>query len=75
MIRILLPFGLVFGFFTYALTAMGTSVNLDDPYTTTYVLASTDTIPDITDRTEDYITQPNTNPFDLNDPSVIKSVG
>ncbi len=36
------------------------------------IIVSQDTIPPIQDRTEDFITNPNTNPFDLKDPAVIE---
>lgn len=44
----------------------------DDPYQAAYVVAQTDTIPPIQDRQGDFITNPNTNPFDLKDPSIIE---
>jgi cell surface protein SprA len=66
MSRVLLPFSLFFGILSFALnTASGSGFKLEDPY----VL---DTIPPITDRFGDFITDPNKNPFDLKDPNSIE---
>lgn len=53
------------------LSAFGNGSNLADPYELKYVLAQPDTIP-LRDRTEDFITDPNVNPFDLKDPNAIE---
>ena len=72
MSRILLPFGLLAGFIILSMAVQGNNVGLDDPFSPAYVLASTDTIPDIQERHEDFITNPNENPFDLQDPGSIE---
>ena len=72
MRRVLLPISLVFGILIYAISAMGHTPNLGDPYAVPFVLAATDTIPDIEDRQGDFISEPNTNPFDLKDPNSIE---
>ena len=47
--------------------------NLDDPYSSEWVIASAavDTIP-LEERYDDFITSPNDNPFDLKDPDIVK---
>ncbi len=49
----------------------GNGFHLDDPYDALAVRAVRDTVP-FEDRTGDFITDPNRNPFDLDDPSVIE---
>lgn len=73
MRRILLPLGLLAGLFIFSFGVQGNnSFGLDDPFSPAYVLASTDTIPDVEERYEDFVTDPNTNPFDLEDPGSIE---
>lgn len=72
MSKLLLPFGLLAGFVFFTLVVQGNNFGLDDPFSPAYVLASTDTIPDIQERYEDFITNPNANPFDLQDPGSIE---
>lgn len=56
--------------FSYSTNAFGDSRTFDNPYSEEFVTAILDTIP-LEDRTGDYITDPNTNPFDLKDPKII----
>lgn len=54
------------------ISAWGGNRGLEDPFQATYVKASVlDTLPPLEDRYDDYITNPNNNPFDLNDPTAI----
>mgnify|MGYP000597843881 CR=1 FL=1 len=56
-----------------SIRAWGGTHGLDDPYQRDYVMASPqDTLPPIQDRYGDYITNPSTNPFDLNDPAAVE---
>jgi cell surface protein SprA len=64
---LLLPIFLVL---TIAASLFGAKTNLDNPYTTEFVIAQ-DTIP-LNDRQGDFLTTPSTNPFDLNDPASIE---
>jgi cell surface protein SprA len=55
-----------------ATIALGSGPHLnEDPYSSSYTVAS-DTIPDIDERFGDFLTNPNSNPFDLNDPDVVQ---
>ena len=58
------------GALTQSFNAYGFSKNLEDPYTSSYILAAQDTIP-LEDRLGDFVTDPNNNPFDLQDPGII----
>ena len=70
MSRIFLPFCLLLGIATSALDAMENGPSLDDPYAAAFVIAG-DTIPDIIERYDDFVTGSDDNPFDLNDPAII----
>lgn len=70
MSKILLPFCLVTSLTAVTLSAYGTDAGLADPYELRYVVSEPDTIP-LRDRQDDFITDPNVNPFDLKDPSAI----
>ena len=56
--------------FSVTTDVFGDSRNLENPYAEEFVVAVLDTIP-LEDRTGDYITDPNQNPFDLKDPKII----
>ncbi|MCB0554878.1 MAG: hypothetical protein KDD02_15105, partial [Phaeodactylibacter sp.] len=71
MSRILLPFSLLLGIATSALIARSYSALSEDPLATPYVQAAGDTIPPVQERYDDFLTNPNQNPFDLDDPSII----
>ena len=71
MSKVLLPFSLIIGLVTATLSAYGTGANMADPYDLQYVVSEPDTIP-LRDRTEDFVTDPNKNPFDLKDPNAIE---
>ena len=71
MSRIFLPYCLLFGIATSALSAAENGVSLEDPYAIPFVIAA-DTIPDIEERYGDFVTGGNDNPFDLEDPSIIE---
>ena len=63
----------VLGFFAYTFTVQANSTHLTDPFAKEFVISvTTDTIPDLEDRTGDFISNPSTNPFDLNDPAIIQ---
>ncbi len=68
--HLLIAILLFFIAFLQSFPSFGFSKNLDDPYTSKYVLATQDTIP-LEDRQGDFITDPSNNPFDLQDPSII----
>lgn len=51
--------------------ALGSGTALEDPHSLVYVLASSDTIPDISDRYGDFLTNPNRSVFDLKDPDIV----
>ncbi|MEL7219684.1 MAG: cell surface protein SprA, partial [Bacteroidota bacterium] len=54
------------------ISAWGGNRGLEDPFQANYVKTSVlDTLPPLEDRYDDYITNPNNNPFDLNDPAAI----
>ena len=74
MIRQLLLSSLLIALAVFATQrAWGGNPGLDDPYRIDYVKASVqDTLPPIQDRYGDYLTDPNTNPFDLSDPSAVE---
>lgn len=72
MKRIVLLIGIVSGFL-FVLNKVLANPALDDPYQARYVLATPqDTLPELSDRTGNTIFNPNTNPFDLSDPSAIE---
>ncbi len=54
-----------------AFTALATNNHPPNPYNIVFEGTKQDTIP-LEDRTGDFINNPSTNPFDLNDPSIIK---
>ncbi len=61
------------GITSIAYANFGSNTDLNDPYTEDIILTSVqDTIPSIKERKGDFITDPNTNPFDLKDPAAIK---
>lgn len=70
MSKIFLPFCLAIGLAAVTLSAYGSGAALSDPYAAQFVLAQPDTIP-LRDRSADFITDPNVNPFDLQDPKAI----
>ncbi|MEZ4984640.1 MAG: cell surface protein SprA [Saprospiraceae bacterium] len=54
-------------------SAWGGNRLLEDPWQPRYTtVAPQDTLPPLEDRQGDFITNPNTNPFDLNDPSAVE---
>lgn len=59
---------------TSAIMASGNGANnhLEDPFLDILEAVQADTLPPIEERDGDFITDPNTNPFDLTDPSVIQ---
>ncbi len=61
---------IVIGIVQSSLASFSGAIGPDDPYAPEYVIAQ-DTIP-IQPRTGDFINNPNSNPFDLNDPAVIE---
>ena len=69
-INLLLSLLFVIGFFSLSLANFGGGSNLEDPFTADIII-SNDTIP-LTDRQDDFINSSSTNPFDLNDPSIIQ---
>ncbi|MCB9296154.1 MAG: cell surface protein SprA [Lewinellaceae bacterium] len=71
MSRIRLHYCLFFGIATSALGAMDSGASLEDPYSIPFVIAA-DTIPDIEERYDDFVTGGNDNPFDLEDPGIIE---
>ena len=50
----------------------GEDTDLDDPFSTQYVVAVQDTLPPIQERFEDFINARKKNPFDLEDPNVVE---
>ncbi len=60
-----------FGLATYALAFNGGSANLGDPFTPEIVQVQQDTVP-LKERYGDFVTDPNANPFDLSDPSIVE---
>ena len=68
---ILLSFILIIGIQDQSLAMYGGNTNMEDPYASQHIIADQDTIPPITDRYGDFITDPSNNPFDLDDPSII----
>jgi cell surface protein SprA len=71
MTRSLLLFTLLIGITSTALQAKFGGDLHDDPYAATYVVAP-DTIPDLAPRYDDFLTNPTTNPFDLDDPGSVQ---
>ncbi len=67
---LLLSLILVLGIGTFAFATFPGGANLEDPYTTDY-LVTQDTIP-LKDRYGDFVNDPINNPFDLDDPSIIE---
>ena len=61
----------MFGIATYSFATFGSNNKLSDPYTADIIIAQQDTIP-LKDRYGNFIEEPTTNPFDLNDPKVIE---
>ncbi|MBK7871163.1 MAG: cell surface protein SprA [Saprospiraceae bacterium] len=70
MSRVLLPFSLIIGIFTLALSVQGGNTNLDDPYA--LAIVQQDTLPPIKDRTGDFLNSGPRNPFDLKDPKSVE---
>ena len=68
----LLSIVFVFGFLTHTFATYTGGANLENPYTVEYTTTALDTIPPLQDRQGDFINDPNSNPFDLDDPNVIK---
>jgi hypothetical protein len=69
LLRLTVLMGL--GMLVYAATSLG-NTDLKDPYTPEEILgAVTDTIP-LNERFGNFLTDPSTNPFDLQDPSIIE---
>ena len=64
----LLPILLVFT--TLAATLFGAKTNLDNPYSSEYIIVQ-DTIP-LNDRQDDFLNNPTANPFDLEDPASVE---
>ncbi len=60
----------IFGLATSSIASFNGGPGPDNPYTSEYIVAQ-DTIP-LQEREGDFINNPNTNPFDLNDPSIIE---
>ena len=71
MTRSLLLFFLFIGIATSASFAFKGKTALKDPYAI-QDFSTTDTIPDIEDRYDDFLNNPSYNPFDLDDPSAIE---
>ena len=73
-VNLLLSILLVFGCMSFSLANFGGGSNLDNPYSAEYVINDVvaDTIPPIEERYGDFINNSSTNPFDLNDPSIIE---
>jgi len=72
IVNIILSITLVIGIVSASFASYSTeNFSLDDPYSSEFVVAKSDTIP-LEDRYDDYITDPNTNPFDLDDPDIIE---
>ena len=69
-VNLLLSFLFVLGFFSASLANFGGGSNLDDPFAPE-ILINNDTIP-FNERYDDFINNPNSNPFDLADPSIIE---
>ncbi len=69
-VNLLLSFLFVLGFISASLANFGGGSNLDDPFAPEIII-NNDTIP-FNERYDDFINNPNTNPFDLSDPSVIE---
>lgn len=64
---------LAVGFLAYSFTAQANNSFLDNPFAKEFMVSvAVDTFPDIQDRNGDFITDPSTNPFDLNDPAIIQ---
>ncbi len=61
----------VVGFLTHSFATFSGGANLETPFSVEYTTTETDTIPPLQDRQGDFINDPNSNPFDLDDPSVI----
>ena len=59
---------------TSAIMASGSGTNnhLEDPFLDILEAVQADTLPPLEERDGDFITDPNTNPFDLTDPTVIQ---
>ncbi len=72
MSRILLPFSLLLGIATSALIARSYAPLSEAPAAASGIQAGPDTIPDIQERYDDFLTSPGQNPFDLDDPSIIE---
>ncbi len=72
MNRIYLPLALVAGIFCYTFTAQGSNIGLDDPYSVANLATVADTIPPPGERYGDFLNDQQTNPFDLEDPSVVE---
>ena len=72
MNRKILLIGLLIGSLVYVKTSFGNNPLMDDPYTNDIVVAQQDTVPDISERYGNFITNRNRNPFDLKDPGAIE---
>ena len=67
MRRVLIFFGIIVSGISFIFSGNAMNPGLEDPYSSTYVMAQ-DTVPP---RYDDYITSPGSNPFDLQDPSIV----
>jgi hypothetical protein len=73
MRRVFLPLSLFCIIIAGAFTAIGSKLDLEDPYSVNYVKASSvDTLPPPAPRYEDFINGGGNNPFDLQDPSAVE---
>ncbi len=61
----------LFGIATSTLANFTDSRGPEDPYSIQYITVQQDTVP-VQDRTGDFINNPNSNPFDLQDPGIIE---
>ncbi|HFC00829.1 MAG TPA: cell surface protein SprA, partial [Phaeodactylibacter sp.] len=69
-VNLFFSFLLALGCYSISLANFGGSANLDNPFIPEIII-SNDTIP-LQERFGDFVNEPNTNPFDLNDPSVVE---
>ncbi len=66
-----LAIAIIFGTASFTFASIQGGNHLDDPYSPEHVI-NTDTLPPLSDRYNNSINTPYSNPFDLNDPSVIE---
>ena len=73
-VNLLLSILFVFGCMSFSLANFGGGSNLENPYSPEFVVnsISTDTLPPIEERYDDFINNSNSNPFDLKDPSIVE---